>query len=70
MSGDTYYYRSSLCAAPEGAEACQRIEGGAKLAPVVEREFPARASMRWSPLLVGPTVRVGLYRVAEGKLAP
>ena len=62
--GSVLYYRSSLCASEEGRPVCERIEHGATLTPVVERELPARPSMRWSPL-PGPSLHVGLYRVSR-----
>jgi hypothetical protein len=58
----SFYYRSSLCATPEGRPACEALERGASLEAVEERELSAVASLPWLPLPGGP-VRVGLYQV-------
>jgi hypothetical protein len=62
LYGGSFYYRSSLCATPEGRPACEALERGASLEVVEERELSAVASLPWLPLPGGP-VRVGLYRV-------
>lgn len=49
LAGPIYYYRSSLCATDAGRSACESLERGLPLEPVIERELPALPSMRWHP---------------------
>ncbi|MCA9690826.1 MAG: hypothetical protein KC636_14560 [Myxococcales bacterium] len=62
LAPGTYYYRSSLCATPEGERACATVEHDAALTPVVTRELPAVASLPWLPLAPG-SIDIGLYQV-------
>jgi hypothetical protein len=56
------YYRSSLCSTVEGAAACWGLERTVALEKIGERQFPAVASLPWTPLGDKPIV-VSLYRV-------
>jgi hypothetical protein len=57
-----YYYRSSLCATPEGRPACETLERGAPLELIDDRRLAAHPSMRWTRY-EGGEVRVTLFRV-------
>lgn len=46
-TGRRYYYRSSLCAVPEGAPICARFEAAHRLRLVASRRFPASESAPW-----------------------
>ncbi len=57
-----YYYRSSLCSTPEGAEACARLEHELPLGAAQYLDLPPIASQPWHPL--GPAaVSVSLHEV-------
>jgi hypothetical protein len=57
-----FYYRSSLCSTPEGAPLCARFESEHRLAAIMSRRFPARASLPWLPLPEGE-IEATLFRV-------
>jgi hypothetical protein len=61
-SGPRYYYRSSLCATPEGAPVCARFEQEHHLRALWSRRFPSMASLPWAPLPPGE-IEVGLFAV-------
>lgn len=60
----TWYYRSSLCAAPPAQAWCDALERSHRLQPVFTAEIPAAPSMRHLTYTT-PRVRVGLYRVTD-----
>jgi hypothetical protein len=59
---DTWYYRSSLCSTPGGADACAAFEARHPMTLVRGWTLPAIES--YSTPYVTRAVRVGLYRVA------
>jgi len=60
----TWYYRSSLCAAPTAQAWCDALERAHRLQPGFTAEIPAVPSMRHLTYNT-PRVRVGLYRVTD-----
>lgn len=60
----TWYYRSSLCAAPPAQAWCDALERAHHLQPTFTAEIPAAPSMRHLTYTT-PRVRVGLYRLTE-----
>lgn len=60
----TWYYRSSLCAAPPAQAWCDALERTHRLRPAFIAEIPAAPSMRHLTY-TAPRVRVGLYRVTD-----
>lgn len=60
----TWYYRSSLCAAPTAQAWCDALERAHRLQPVSTAEIPAVPSMRHLTYAT-PRVRVGLYRITD-----
>lgn len=57
-----YWYRSSLCALPEGAAFCDEVERALVLEPIARRDLPAipgRPDQRYP----GGTVSVALFRI-------
>ncbi len=57
-----YYYRSSLCATPEGAPLCTAFEQQHTLRLMSSRQLPAIPSTPWLPL-PDREIEVGLYLV-------
>lgn len=64
VDGPLYYYRSSLCASPEGAELCSQLEARLELQRVEERTLPALPSAPWIAY-PEPQVQVWLARVTR-----
>ena len=64
LAGTPIWYRSSLCATPEGGPRCAAIEGRWELTPIATTELPARESMEGLGY-EGPSVPVGLYALEE-----
>lgn len=62
LPAGSYYYRSSLCATPEGEAACRAVESAHTLELMRARTLPAIASIRWQP--IAGDVYIALYRVA------
>lgn len=62
LPAPAYYFRSSLCATPQGGPVCAALERDVVLEPVAERALPALPSMRWSAY-AGDEVRVVLFRI-------
>lgn len=62
LPAPAYYFRSSLCATPQGDPVCAALERDVDLEPVAERALPALPSMRWTAY-AGDEVRVGLFRI-------
>lgn len=60
----TWYYRSSLCAAPPAQAWCDALERAHRLQPAFTAEIPAVPSMRHLTYAT-PRVRIGLYRVTD-----
>lgn len=60
----TWYYRSSLCAAPPAQAWCDALERAHRLQPAFTAEIPAAPSMRHLTY-TAPRVRIGLYRVTD-----
>jgi hypothetical protein len=60
----TWYYRSSLCAAPPAQAWCDALERAHHLQPTFTAEIPAAPSMRHLTYAT-PRVRIGLYRVTD-----
>ena len=60
--GPRFYYRSSLCSAPEGAPVCARFENAHTLRPMATRRFPSMESLPWEPLPSGE-IEVTLFAV-------
>ena len=63
-----FWYRSSMCSAPEESMPCTHFEARHTLETVGETEVANRPWLR--PYAEGDALRVGLYRVLDPQLAP
>ena len=64
LTGEFYYYRSSVCTTAEGRAACARVESTLVLTPLAERAFAARSSINGLDY-DEQTVRVALFRATR-----
>lgn len=62
LPAGTYWYRSSLCATPEGHAACEAVEREHALVEVARATLPGHASQPWLPFPTA-SVEVALLRV-------
>jgi hypothetical protein len=63
LAPGSFYYRSSLCATPEGEAACSTVESRYRLSSIDERTLEPVPSQPWAP--VDRPVVVGIFRVDD-----